>query len=99
MLDPNRNVDVNFRTTTVVTKAGKIFSGLTRREEGATLVLVDNKGQEFTVPLADIDERAKTSLSLMPANVNEVLTEREFLHLVSYLLSQRATREPAGGTP
>ena len=89
VLDPNRNVDVNFRTTTVVTKDGKIFSGLSRREEGATLVLVDNKGKEFTVPLAEIDERVKSNLSLMPANVGEVLTEREFLDLVSYLLSQR----------
>ncbi|MBC7817907.1 MAG: c-type cytochrome, partial [Planctomycetaceae bacterium] len=89
VLDPNRNVDVNFRTTTVVTKDGKIFSGLSRREEGATLVLVDNKGKEFTVPLTDIDERVKSNLSLMPANVGEILTEREFLDLVSYLLSQR----------
>ncbi len=94
VLDPNRNVDVNFRTTTVVTKDGKIFSGLSRREEGATLVLVDNKGKEFTVPLADIDERVKSNLSLMPANVGEVLTEREFLDLVSYLLSQRQKVEP-----
>ena len=89
VLDPNRNVDVNFRTTTVVTKDGKIFSGLIRREEGATLVLADNKGKEFTVPLADIDERVKSNLSLMPANVAEILNEREFLDLVSYLLSQR----------
>lgn len=89
VLDPNRNVDVNFRTTTVVTKDGKIFSGLIRREEGATLVLADNKGKEFTVPLGDIDERVKSNLSLMPANVAEMLNEREFLDLVSFLLSQR----------
>ena len=94
VLDPNRNVDVNFRTTTVVTKDGKIFSGLSRREEGATLVLVDNKGKEFTVPVSDIDERVKSNLSLMPANVGEVLTEREVLDLVSYLLSQRQKIDP-----
>jgi putative heme-binding domain-containing protein len=93
VLDPNRNVDVNFRTTTVVLKDGKIFSGLIRREEGATLVLVDNKGKEFTVPVADIDERVKSNLSLMPANVHEVVNEREFLDLVSFLLLQRQKRE------
>jgi putative heme-binding domain-containing protein len=94
VLDPNRNVDVNFRTTTIVTKDGKIFSGLIRREEGATLVLADNKGKEFTVPVTEIDERVKSTLSLMPANVGEILTEREFLDLVSYLLSQRQKSEP-----
>lgn len=94
VLDPNRNVDVNFRTTTVVTKDGKVFAGLIRREEGATLVLADNKGKEFTVPLADVDERVKSTLSLMPANVTEILNEREFLDLLSYLLSQRQKAEP-----
>lgn len=94
VLDPNRNVDVNFRSTTVTTTAGKVLTGLLRREEGALLVLVDNKGKEFTVPLADIEERAKSSLSLMPANVAEILTEKEFLDLVSYLLSQRQKAEP-----
>jgi putative heme-binding domain-containing protein len=94
VLDPNKNVDVNFRTTTIVTNDGKIFSGLLRREEGATLVLADNKGKEFTVPLAEIDERVKSNLSLMPANVAEILNEREFLDLVSFLLAQRQKVEP-----
>ena len=94
VLDPNRNVDVNFRTTTVVMKDGKIFSGLIRREEGATLVMVDNKGKEFSVTVADIDERVKSNLSLMPTNVHEVVNEREFLDLVSFLLSQRQKPEP-----
>lgn len=99
VLDPNRNVDVNFRTTTVITKDGKIFSGLIRREEGATLVLADNKGKEFTAPLADIDERVKSNLSLMPANVAEILNEREFLDLISYLLSQRQKVEHIEASP
>lgn len=94
VLDPNRNVDVNFRTTTIVTKDGKIFAGLIRREEGATLVLADNKGKEFTVPLADVDESVKSTLSLMPADVAEILNEREFLDLLSFLLSQRQKVEP-----
>ena len=94
VLDPNRNVDVNFRTTTLVMKDGKIFSGLIRREEGATLVMVDNKGKEFSVTVADIDERVKSNLSLMPANVHEVVNEREFLDLVSFLVSQRQKAEP-----
>ena len=63
-------------------------------EEGATLVLADNKGKEFTVPLAEIDERVKSNLSLMPANVAEILNEREFLDLVSFLLAQRQKVEP-----
>ncbi|MGE3316387.1 MAG: PVC-type heme-binding CxxCH protein [Planctomycetaceae bacterium] len=88
-LDPNRNVDVAFHVTTIVDNNGKVYSGLFRREEGATVVLVDNQGKEFTVPSREIDERQKSPNSLMPANVAEIMTEAEYYDLVSFLLSKR----------
>ena len=94
VLDPNRNVDVAFRTTTIRTTGGEVITGLVRREEGATLVLADNKGKEFSVPKEDIDQQAKGSLSLMPANVHEIVSEAEFYDLLAYLLSQKQAREP-----
>jgi len=95
VLDPNRNVDVAFRTTTIRTVNGEVISGLVRREEGATLVLADNKGKEFSIPKSDIDQQAKGTLSLMPANVHEIVNEQEFYDLVGFLLSQKQAKEPA----
>ena len=46
-LDPNRNVDVAFRTTTIRTKDGQVLTGLVRREEGPQLVLADAQGKEL----------------------------------------------------
>ena len=89
VLDPNRNVDVAFRTTTIVTTDGRIFAGLVRREEGSLLVLADNKGKEFTLPKNEIDEQQKTPLSLMPGNVAETLPQEELQDLLGYLLTQR----------
>jgi len=88
-LDPNRNVDAAFHVTTLVLANGKILTGLFRREEGATLVLADNQGKEFSVPAADVDEQKKVPTSLMPANVSELVPENDFYDLVAYLLSQR----------
>jgi putative heme-binding domain-containing protein len=92
-LDPNRNVDVAFRTSTIRTKDGQVLTGLVRREEGPQLILADSHGKEITLAKAEIDAQQKTALSLMPANVSEVVTGDEFLDLIGYLLSQRA--EPA----
>lgn len=86
VLDPNRAVDINFRTTTVITDAGRIFSGLKRREEGALLVFVDNKGKEFTIAKNEIDEQQQSPLSLMPANLLEILTPQQLHDLLAYLL-------------
>lgn len=91
IIDPNRNVDVAFRTTSLALIDGKVLSGLVRREEGAQLVLVDSQGKEFTVAKDDIDERAAMRLSLMPENLVERMTEAEFYDLLAFLLEQRST--------
>ncbi|MDX1945819.1 MAG: c-type cytochrome [Pirellulaceae bacterium] len=98
VLDPNRNVDVAFRTTTLRLADGRVVSGLVRREEGSQLVLADNQGKEFAVPKSDIDEQQKTPLSLMPANVGEIVPEAEFFDLLSWLLRVPAAK-PVSATP
>jgi putative heme-binding domain-containing protein len=90
ILDPNRNVDVAFRTTTIRKTDGQIVSGLLRREEGAQLVFADKEGKEFTLAKDDIDQQQKTALSLMPANVPEIVPAEEFHDLIGWLLSKRA---------
>jgi putative heme-binding domain-containing protein len=93
ILDPNRNVDVAFRTTTIRKSDGQIVSGLVRREEGAQLVLADKEGKEFTLAKDEIDEQQKTNVSLMPANVPEIVPADEFHDLIGWLLSKRAAVE------
>ncbi|HKB39047.1 MAG TPA: PVC-type heme-binding CxxCH protein, partial [Gemmataceae bacterium] len=88
-LDPNRNVDQAFRTTTLTLKKGQVVSGLLLKEEGAVLVLADNQGKEVRVPKASVDERSVSQLSPMPANVVDQVSEADFYHLLAYLLAQK----------
>ena len=94
VLDPNRNVDVAFRTTTLRLDDGRVLSGLFRRADGAQLVFADTQGKEFTVAKDEINQEQKTALSLMPANVPEIVPAEEFNDLVGWLLSQRAKPAP-----
>ena len=89
VLAPNRNVDVAFRSTTIVTTEGKVISGLIKRTEGEQVVLVDSKGQEVPVAKKLIDEQFPSTLSPMPANFGESLTEQDFREILAYLLSLR----------
>ena len=89
ILDPNRNVDQAFRTTQIVSTDGRIISGLALREEGKVLVLADAQGKEVRVPQEEIGQRDVSALSLMPANVPDLVSEADFVHLLGYLLSQR----------
>lgn len=95
MLDPNRNVDVAFRTTTLALDSGKVLSGLFRREEGAVLVLVNNKGEEFTVPKKEVDEQIVAQTSLMPVGLTKPFSQADFNDLIAFLLAQTMATEPA----
>jgi putative heme-binding domain-containing protein len=89
ILDPNRNVDPAFRTTTLALVNGTTVSGLLLREEGAVLVLADAQGKEFRVEQAKVESRGVSPLSPMPANWADVISERDFNDLLAYLLTLR----------
>ena len=88
-LDPNRNVDHAFRQTRLDLKDGTSLSGLLRSEEGDTYVTIDSSGKEVRTAKADVDKKATLAASAMPANVDTLLSEAEYYHLMSYLLTQK----------
>ena len=88
ILDPNRNVDLAFRTTLLVLKDGDIVSGLFRREAGETFILADSAGKEISVSKKQIQERRESETSLMPDNFGEIISPEDFNHLMAYLLFQ-----------
>jgi putative heme-binding domain-containing protein len=89
VLDPNRNVDQTFRSTTLTLKNGQSLSGLVLREEGEVIVIADAQGKEQRVDKAQVAEREVSPLSPMPANWADQIPEKEFQDLMAYLLSQR----------
>lgn len=89
LLAPNRNVDVAFRTTTVVTHQGKAISGLLRELEAGRFSLVDSQGQETLLSASEIDERIPSKLSPMPVNFVETLSDQQLRDLVAWLMSLR----------
>ena len=93
-LNPNRNVDQAFRSTTLSLKSGRVLSGLVLRTEGAALVLADEQGKEIRIPEDEIEEKTILPISPMPANIAEQLPERDFCNLIAHLLSQQPRAIP-----
>jgi putative heme-binding domain-containing protein len=90
VLDPNRNVDQSFRSTTLLLKTGQVMTGLVLREEGEVIVLADAQGKEQRVAKSAVDTRNVSQLSPMPSNFAEQIAEGEMYALVAFLLGQRA---------
>ncbi len=87
ILDPNRNIDPAFRTSSIILNDGRVLTGLFRQKAGAALIFADEKGKEFQISESDIDELTKSPLSLMPANFADTIKPDEWQDLLAYLLS------------
>lgn len=95
ILDPNRNVDVNFRTQVFRLKNGTLVSGLVVQEQGERILLLDELGGEIWISRESVLSRRQSQLSPMPSNLAEQIPPEEFNHLLAFLLSSQS-RSPAG---
>ncbi len=84
LLNPNGKVKENYHSLVVVTKAGKVITGIKLRQSDTELVLRDARDREISVPLKSIEEQA-VGASLMPAGLTEILTRAELVDLARFL--------------
>jgi putative membrane-bound dehydrogenase-like protein len=92
ILDPNRNVDVNFYVHIISKKDGTVFAGLERGEVGQVLLGVDATGKEHRLAKAEIDKNETTGLSLMPAAFAQSIPESDFHDLIAWLMIQQTAK-------
>lgn len=94
ILDPNRNVDVAFRSTTIVTIDGNAIDGLVRSREGQTIVMIDSAGRENHIRASEVEIEQHSGVSVMPGNFGESLTETDLQNLLEFLKQQRSQAAP-----
>jgi putative membrane-bound dehydrogenase-like protein len=84
ILDPNRSVEGNYRQYTILTKDGRVLTGLLMSETKTTVELMDSEAKKHDVLREDIDEFRATKLSLMPEGF-EKLGENDLLCVLEFL--------------
>jgi quinoprotein glucose dehydrogenase len=84
IVHPDAKVDEQYRTTVIVTDAGKTVAGIVVSEDGTELKLKTPDAKIETIPVASIDERT-SGPSAMPADLAGKLTRREFRDLLEWL--------------
>jgi putative heme-binding domain-containing protein len=97
ILDPSAEILQGYHSTLIETKAGRNFTGIVKAESKTALTLMDAEGKSITVPLADIESRVVSKVSLMPVELADAMTPGEFTDLITYLESLRTGRAPTPG--
>ncbi len=84
IIDPNRNVEANYRLWNVSTRTGDTFSGRLDTETATTVEILDTAGQKHVVQRKEIVELNASALSIMPAGFDQ-LPAADLAALLEYL--------------
>jgi putative membrane-bound dehydrogenase-like protein len=85
ILAPNASIARGYETKSIVTKAGKIYSGVIRSETAETITLYNTQREAIRIPRHDIDEIVPSSVSIMPRGLERSLTPDDLRDLLAWL--------------
>lgn len=87
ILDPNREAQPNFQTYTVVTKQGKIHTGMISAETAASLTLKRAEAKEDVILRDTIDELLSNGVSLMPEGLEKDFNQQQLADIIAAIKS------------
>ena len=88
LVDPSAVVPAAYRVTKLRLEDGRVINGVIVRTEGPVL-RVQTAKELLTVQKDEIAERQPSELSLMPDNLNQLISDQQMRDLVSYLQLKR----------
>jgi putative heme-binding domain-containing protein len=87
ILDPSAGISHNFDAYTLVTTSGTVLTGLliNRTDQAVTIRTAESIDKE--VPASEIDELQKSKTSLMPADLQKLMSVQDLVDVVAYLVT------------
>ncbi|MFL5242394.1 MAG: PVC-type heme-binding CxxCH protein [Gemmataceae bacterium] len=85
ILDPSREVEPRYVNYLVTTKAGRIMTGMIAVETPTSLTLRRAEKAEDTLLRSQIEEIQATTKSLMPEELEKLLSKQDLADLIAYL--------------
>lgn len=85
VLFPSASFVQTYEPRTIVTRDGRVQTGLLRGESAEEVTLVVNATQSVKIPRGEIEEIQLGKTSIMPAGLDKQLSEQDLADLIAYL--------------
>ena len=93
ILFPSAGIAHNYEQYSVVLDDGNVVSGLMISQTDQAVTIKNKDGISRTIPTGDIDEIVKQKISIMPADLQKLLSEQDLVDVVEYLQTlKKATK-------
>jgi putative heme-binding domain-containing protein len=98
ILQPNRAIDSNYFSYTVLTTEGLVYTGILTAETSTSVTIKQAEGKTITLPRDQIDELQSDGVSLMPDGLEKNIAPQDMADVISFIKNWRyRTEAPAGG--
>lgn len=87
ILDPNAGISHNYETYIVATTSGNVWTGLMVNRTEQSVAIRTNEGVDKEIPTLDIEELTKSKTSLMPADLQKLMSVQDLVDVVAYLMT------------
>jgi putative membrane-bound dehydrogenase-like protein len=87
IVDPNRDISPRYQTTSVLTRSGKVFTGLIVYESVDGLLLRDSDHKTYRIEAHEVESRILQRNSLMPNGLLKDAAPQDLADLYRYLQS------------
>lgn len=89
ILDPNRAIDSNYVSYTVITTDGQVLTGIIASETATAITLRQQEDRQVTLLRDDIDELHSNGLSLMPEGLEQNLSPQQMADVIRFIKNWR----------
>jgi putative membrane-bound dehydrogenase-like protein len=79
----------SYEPVTIALSDGRVLNGIVQSEDADILNLVANATETVRVPKAEIDDISPSTVSVMPAGLDQQLSRQELADLITYLRSSK----------
>jgi putative heme-binding domain-containing protein len=87
LVAPSSVIRKEYATTVVLTKDGRVLTGLPIKRDASGITLVNQMGEAKTIATSEIESSRDSNVSLMPAGLYRQFTPEQFRDLFAWLQS------------
>ena len=90
---PSAGIAHNYEMYSVVLDDGNVVAGLMTSQTDQAVTIKNKDGISRTIPTGDIDEIVKQKISIMPADLQKLLSEQDLVDVVDYLQTLKKAKK------
>lgn len=95
IMDPSAELTVGYQHYNVITQEGRIFGGVLTAETATSVTLRREEGVEDVILRRDIDEMSASPISMMPEDLEKLVSPQDVADLIGFLRTAFAAEVPA----